>query len=185
MSRRKKNPLRLLTEEEQQVPEQTRRSYSLPAVMVARAKLLLAVGEGCDYQQAARSIGRKSGDAVSHLVARFNEEGLVALQPKHGGGRQPVYHEQERQRILQEVARKPTPEQDGTATWSLSLLQKALQQAPDGLPEVSTYTLWKVLHEAGYSYQQARSWCSTGEVLRKRKAGVVTVLDPDTEAKKN
>ena len=185
MSRRKKNPLRLLTEEEQQVLEQSSRSHTLPAVIVTRAKLLLAMAGGSDYQRAAESIGRKSGDAVSHLVARFNEEGLEALQPKHGGGRQPVYNEQQRQRILQEVTRKPTPEQDGTATWSLSLLQKALQQAPDGLPGVSTYTLWKVLHEAGYSYQHSRSWCSTGEVLRKRKAGVVTVIDPDTEAKKN
>ena len=40
--------------------------------------MLLAVAGGDDYQTAARSAGRRSGDAVSHLVARFNAEGLAA-----------------------------------------------------------------------------------------------------------
>jgi hypothetical protein len=60
-----------------------------------------------------------------------------------------------------------------------------LRQAPDGLPTVSTYTLWCVLHEAGYSYQRTRTWCPTGVALRKRKAGAVTVTDPDAEPKKS
>jgi hypothetical protein len=41
-----------------------------------------------------------------------------------------------------------------------------------------------VLKEAGWSWQKNRSWCETGKVARKRKAGVVTVIDPDAEAKK-
>ena len=138
-----------------------------------------------DYQQAAHSVGRKSGDAVAQLVARFNTEGCDALQPRHGGGRQPIYDQADKQRIFQEVARTPTPEADGTASWSLTLLRDALRRADDGLPTVSTFTLWKVLHEAGLSYQRTRTWCPTGEVLRKRKAGIVKVTDPDAEAKKN
>jgi len=42
-----------------------------------------------------------------------------------------------------------------------------------------------VLHEAGWSWQQTRSWCDTGTVLRQRKAGVVTVTDPATDEKKS
>src|SRR5262249_57147217 len=53
-----------------------------------------------------------------------------------------------------------------------------------GLPSVSTFTLWDVLHEAGYSYQQTRTWCPTGTARRKRKAGVAAVTDPDAEPKK-
>ena len=90
-----------------------------------------------------------------------------------------------RERILKEYARTPTPEQDGTAAWTLSTLQKALWQAPDGLPTVSTYTLWQVLGEAGQTHQKNRTWCPTGTGLRKRKEGIVAVTDPDTEAKKN
>ena len=62
---------------------------------------------------------------------------------------------------------------------------KVLRQADDGLPQVSTETIGRVLHEAGYSWQADRTWCHTGQVERKRNVGVVTVTDPDTEAKKN
>jgi hypothetical protein len=185
MSRRQTDPLRDLTEQEHQELAQLSRSQTAPAVEVTRAKILLAVAAGDDYQQAARSVGRRSGDAVSHLVARFNAEGTAALTPRHGGGRTPVYGHAERGRILRELERPPTPEADGTATWSLMTLRKALRSAPDGLPAVSTYTLRQVLHGAGYSHQRTRSWCPTGTALRHRKAGVAVVTDPDADVKKN
>src|SRR3954451_1832860 len=185
MSRRKKDPLRPLTDDELAVLTKLSRSKSETATRVARAALVLAVSRGSDYQHAAESIGRRSGDAVSHLVARFNAEGLAALDPRHGGGRAPVYDPSARERIIQEARRRPTPESDGTASWSLTTLQKALRSAPDGLPKVSTHTIGRVLHEAGSSPQKARSWCPTGTVLRKRKDGTVVVTDPDTASKKS
>lgn len=185
MSRRKKDPLRPLSTAEQDALAQLSRSQTAPAAEVVRAQLLLKVAAGADYQDAARAVGRSSGDAVATLVARFNREGLAALTPRHGGGRRPRYDAQARTRILQEAQRTPTPEHDGTATWSLSTLKKVLRQAPDGLPAVSTYTLWNVLHEAGYTYQRTRTWCPTGTALRQRKAGVATVSDPDAEPKKS
>jgi transposase len=147
--------------------------------------MLLAVAGGDDYQTAGRRVGRRSGDAVSHLVARFNAEGTAATSPRHGGGHPTVYGPAARQRILAEVDRAPTPEADGTATWSLGTLRQALRRTPGGLPAVSTYTLWQVLHEAGYSYQNARTWCPTGSALRRRVAGAVVVTDPDAESKKS
>jgi transposase len=185
MSRRKKDPLRPLTDDEVAALAQLSRSQAAPAVQVARATMLLAVARGDDYQQAARAAGRRSGDAVSHLVARFNAEGLTALSPRHGGGHPVVYGPADRQRILAEVNRPPTPEADGTATWSLGTLRKALRSAPGGLPAVSTYTLWRVLHGAGYSHQQTRTWCPTGTALRRRKAGAAVVTDPDAESKES
>ncbi len=184
MSRRKNDPLRALSERERQELERICRSRSAPVVMVARAKALLAVAEGASYQQAAQQAGRRSGDAVSKLVHRFNAEGLEALEPRHGGGPAIVYGEAERERILAEVRRPPNRRQDGTATWSLTTLQRALRTAPDGLPKVSTATILTALHDAGWSWQQTRSWCDTGTVLRQRKAGVVTVTDPAKDEKK-
>ncbi len=64
-------------------------------------------------------------------------------------------------------------------------MTRALRRAPDGLPTVSTYTIWQALHAAGLSWQRDRSWCTTGRVLRKRTAGVVEVTDPDAEPKKS
>lgn len=185
MARRKVDPLRPLTDEEVATLTTLSRSQSDSATRVARAALILAVARGCSYQQAAESIGRRSGDAVSQLVARFNTDGLAALNPRHGGGAVPLYDQTSRERILREARRPPTPEADGTASWSLTTLQKALRSAPDGLPRVSTYTIWQVLHAAGASPQKTRSWCPTGTVLRKRKSGIVAVTDPDTSAKKN
>src|SRR3954454_13436686 len=156
MSRKKKDPLRDLTAPERQELEQLSRSQVAAAVEVARAKVLLAVARGADYQDAARSVGRRSGDAVSHLVARFNAEGLAALTPRHGGGRRPTYGPEAAGRIAAEAARPPTPEADrppppgaaGTASWSLSARRRALRAAPDGLPRVSTYTIRRVLRES-------------------------------------
>src|SRR4051794_955044 len=185
MSRRKSDPLRDLTADEQRELARISRSQAAPAVEAVRAKLLLAVASGDDYQDAARSVGRRSGDAVSHLVARFNAEGLAALTPRHGGGRRPTYGPEARSRIAAEAARGPTPEADGTATWSLSTLQRTLRAAPDGLPRVSTYTIRRALRDSGASYQRTRTWCPTGKALRRRKAGPAVVIDPDADAKKS
>lgn len=185
MSRRPKNPLRTLTEDERHALTRLGRATAAPAVEVTRARLLLAVAAGASYQDAAHALGRKSGDAVARLVACFNDRGLDALPLRHGGGPQPIYTAAARDRILREVQRPPTPVRDGTATWSLNLLKKVLRAAPDGLPKVSTFTIGQTLHEAGYTYQENRTWCHTGTVLRKRKAGIVAVTDPDAAPKKS
>ena len=184
MTRRRKEPLRTMTEDERTWLERISRATSEPASHVARAKALLAVADGHTYQAAAEAAGRRSNDAVAQLVARFNHLGVAAIVPRHGGGASPTYTTVERGRILAEVRRLPDREQDGTATWSLTTLQRALRRAPDGLPQVSTYTIWWVLHDAGFTWQQSRTWCETGKALCKRKRGVVEVTDPDTEAKK-
>jgi transposase len=185
VSRRRKDPLRPMTVDERRALTHLSRSHTAAAAHGARAAMLLAVAGGSDYQQAARAAGRRSGDAVSHLVARFNREGLAALDPRHGGGHAPTYDTAARERILREVARPPTPKTDGTATWSLTILRRVLRAAPDGLPGVSTFTIWQTLHGAGYTFQRTRTWCPTGSAVRRRKAGAVTVTDPDAAAKKS
>jgi transposase len=184
MTRRKKDPPRPLTEEERNWLERISRSQSEPASHVTRAKQILEVAKGKTYQEAAYLSGRKSGDAVSKLVKRFNKEGLNAIEPRHGGGPPIKYGPVECERILKEARRKPDPKTDGTATWSLKTLCEALRKADDGLPEVSEDTIRTTLLEAGFSWQETRSWCETGKVVRKRKQGKVTVKDPDGSAKK-
>ncbi len=184
MSRRQKEPLRLLSVVEYSALTHLSRAQSEPAASVAHAKALLAVAAGQSYTAAAQAAGRRSGDAVAQLVARFNRSGLAAVQPGHGGGPTRRYGAAEQDRILAEVRRTPEREADGTATWSLSTLQRALRRAPDGLPQVSTYTIWCVLHAAGLSWQRDRSWCEAGAALRKRTHGAVVVHDPDASAKK-
>ncbi len=184
MPRPQKEPLRPLTAEEDTALQRLSRAQTEPAALVARAKALLAVAAGQSFTDAARAAGRTSGDAVAHLVARFNHDGLTALMPGHGGGQPKRYRAAEAARILREVHREPDRDADGTGTWSLATLQRALRRALDGLPTISTYTIGCVLHDAGFSWQEDRSWCATGTVLRTRKSGAVTVVDPDAAPKK-
>jgi len=88
----------------------------------------------------------------------------------------------ERARIVATAQRQPNRRTDGTATWSLSTLQRSLR--PVGVPRVGTSTIRRVLQDAGSSYQRTRTWCPTGTAQRKRKSGVVTVVDPNTEEKR-
>ena len=188
MSRIQKDPLRPLRPEERSHLERVSRAFGLPAALVARAKVLLAVADGHSYIEAAHRAGRRTGDAVAALVSLFNRQGLAALAPPHAGGPAILYDAAAKERILREFHRTPEREREGTATWSLTTLQRALRRATDGLPFVSTYTIWCVLREAGLSWQRDRSWCHTGEAKRRRKRGgvmvEVEVHDPDAAPKK-
>jgi transposase len=174
-----------LTQDERTELLRVSRSQSLPAGQVARATALLAVANGDSYIVAAQKVGRHQGDTIARWVRRFNHDGCAAVVPRHSGGPPVRYADPERQRILAEFARPPDRERDGTATWSLTTLQAALRHADDGLPGVSTFTLWRTLRDAGLSWQQDRTWCSTGVAVRRRKkGGMVTVTDADADAKK-
>jgi transposase len=185
MSRHQTDPLRPLTADERKELTRLSRSLSAPAAQVERARALLAIADGASYTAAARQVGRRHNETLSAWVSRFNREGLAAVRPGHGGGARIRSGADAQQRILAEWARTPQREQDGTAIWSLSLLQRALRKAPDGLPQVSTYTIGRTLHAAGLSWQKSRTWCQTGVVTRRRKHGVVRVSDPDAAAKKS
>ena len=192
MPRHQKDPLRPLTADERIVLTRLSRSLGAPAAQVERARALLAMSDGASYTAAAHQVRRRHTETISAWVSRFNRDGLAAVRPGHGGGARIRSGGDAQQRILAEWARPPQREQDGTATWSLSLLtwslsllQRALRQADDGLPQVSTYTIWRTLHAAGLSWQKSRTWCETGVVLRNRKHGVARVSDPDAAVKKS
>jgi hypothetical protein len=85
MTRRQKDPLRPLTQDERELLVRIGRSHAEPASHLARAKALLAVADGKSYTAAAKAAGRRSGDALSDLLSRFNREGIAAIEPRHGG----------------------------------------------------------------------------------------------------
>jgi transposase len=183
MTQTQKHPLRVLSEQEEQELQRLTKATSERLDVVCRAKALLFVAGGQSFTEAAHQAGLKSGDGVGKLVMRFNEHGLAALSVAAGRGRKCTYTSEERSLILQEVQRLPDREEDGTATWSLKTLERALRKK--GLPQLGASTIREVLHEAGYSFQQTRTWCRTGYALRKRKSGTVLVYDLETLEKKD
>ena len=109
MSRRQKEPLRAMTEEEEAWVHRIARATREPAHHVIRAKQLVAVAAGQSYSQAARLTGRRSGDAVAQLVSRFNREGIRALERRGGGGAKPRSGTGEREQIVAQAQRCPQP----------------------------------------------------------------------------
>jgi len=174
--------LRALTSEEQAALERLVKATSERADRVRRGKALLAVGDGETFARAAQRAGLRSGTTVANLVGRFNRQGLAALNIGAGRGRKPTYDAVARTQIVATAQRAPQRRQNGTATWSLSTLQRALRAGQ--YPRIGTSTIRRVLEQDGSSYQRTRSWCPTGTAQRVRKAGVVTVVDPKTEEKR-
>lgn len=184
MTRVQKAPLRPLSPQEYQELQRIVKASSERLDHVRRAQALLAVAQRHSFTEAALKAGFKCLDSVAQLVARFNQQGVSALEIAGGRGRRPTYDSAARTRILHKVQSPPDRRQDGTATWSLSTLERSLREEGGGLDTLGASTIRAVLHEAGYSYQRTRTWCPTGTALRRRKEGVVTVIDPDTQVKK-
>ena len=69
-------------------------------------------------------------------------------------------------------------ERDGTGTWSLTTLQRAVRRRP-GLERISRDTISTVLHDAGLTWQRDRTWCDTGVSIRQVKQGTRVVIDVD------
>ena len=174
--------LRPLTIAEQRELKTIVKASSERVDRVRRAAAVLAVARGASFSAAARAAGFRSVGAVTYLVRRFNREGLGALRIAAGRGRRPTYDAAARARIVATAQRPLDRKTDGTATWSLSTLERTIRR--EGLPRVGATTIRRVLHEAGSSYQRTRTWCPTGTAQRKRKAGVVEVVDPKTEEKR-
>lgn len=174
--------LRPLTLAEQRELKRVTKASSARLDQVRRATAVLAVARGHAFEAGAREAGLRSGTTVSNLVRRFNRAGLGALRIAAGRGPRPRYDALARARIVATAQRPPDRKVDGTATWSLSTLERTLRR--EGLPRVGATTIRRVLHEAGSSYQRTRTWCPTGTAQRKRKAGVVPVVDPKTEEKR-
>jgi hypothetical protein len=186
MPTRQKAPLRPLSEQEYQELLRIIRASSERLDRVRRAKAVLAVAAGKSFTGAAYQSGFKSGDSIAQLVERFNQHGLCALDIARGRGPKPTYDSAVRARILQKVQTPPDRRQDGTgtATWSLSTLERSLRKEGGEMATLGATTIRGILYEAGYSFQRTRTWCPTGTALRRRKEGVVTVIDPETQVKK-
>ncbi len=182
MATPQKEQLRPLTAEEQAALVALAKASSERVDRVRRAQALRAVAQGHSFAAAARRAGFRSGSAVAGLVSRFNRRGLAALGIAAGRGRRATYDTAARGRIVATAQRAPDRRADGTATWSLSTLQRTLRR--DGFPHLGATTIRRVLEAAGSSYQKTRTWCPTGTAQRVRKTGVVQVVDPQTEQKR-
>jgi len=182
MALRQKECLRALTAEEQAALAQVQQATSGRHDAVQRATALLAVAAGDSFAAAARAAGYAGGSTVQALVKRFNSRGLGVLTIAPGRGPKRTYGAATRAQVVALAQRPPDRKVDGTATWSLSTLERAAQRAI--FPAPKSRTIAQILRDAGSSYQKTRTWCPTGTAERTRQDGVVRVVDPLTEQKR-
>lgn len=182
MAPRQREGLRAVTAEERAALARVQQATSGRHDAVQRATALLAVAAGASFAAAARVAGYAGGSAVQALVTRFNARGLGALTIAPGRGRRRTYDAATRAQVVALAQQPPDRKVDGTATWSLSTLERAVQR--ELRPAPRSRTIAQILRDAGSSSQQTRTWCPTGTAERQRKAGVVRVVDPLTEEKR-
>lgn len=182
MAPQQKERLRALTAEERATLERVRHATSGRHDEGQRATALLAVAAGVSFAAAARGAGYAGGSAAHALVKRFNARGLAALAIAPGRGPKVTDDAATRAQVVALAQRAPDRKRDGTATWSLSTLERAVQR--EIAPAPKSRTIAQILRDAGSAYQKTRTWCPTGTAERKRKAGVVRVVDPQTEQKR-
>lgn len=125
MGKPQKEPPRELTETERAALQ---RMVQASSERVDRVRALLAVAAGGSFAAAAREAGLRSGSSVANLIVRFNRQGLAALSIGSGCGRKPTYDATAREHDVATAQTVPDRRRDGTATWSLSTLQKRLRK---------------------------------------------------------
>src|SRR5260221_12694351 len=114
MGKEQKHPLRALTPQEEQELQRLAKATSERVDVVKRARALLSVRAGQSFTDAAREAGYTSGDSISQLVERFNEQGLEALLIEPGRGRKVTYKNAKRAHIVAEVQEKQYRQADQT-----------------------------------------------------------------------
>jgi transposase len=138
--------MRRLSRRERAVLQRIAKSPSERVDHVRRAIALLAVARTGVFIHAACEAGLRSGTTVAELVRRFNRHGLAAVRIASGRGRRPGYSLSARAQIVATAQREPNRRGEGTATWSLTTLQRVLRRS--GLPQVGTSTIRRVLQDA-------------------------------------
>ena len=134
MARRQTEGLRGLSEEERTTLARVARQTSGRHDEVRRATALLAVAAGASFAAAARGAGYAGGSAVQALVKRFNARGLAALTIAPGRGAKVTYDAATRAQVVALAQRSPDRKVDGTATWSLSTLERAVHRTAPRRP---------------------------------------------------
>ena len=182
MARAQAESLRTVMATEGEALQRLRAARSARVDRVRRATALRAVAQGDRFAQAARRAGFRRARTVAGLVVRGGAHGRTARRSGPGRGRKQRYDTAARAPIVATAPRRPDRKVDGTGTWSRRTLARTLRRETNA--GVGATTIRRSLQEAGSASQKTRTWCPTGAAQRKRKAGVVTVTDPETAQKR-
>jgi transposase len=109
----------------------------------------------------------------SHVIDEFNEEGFDSLRPDYRGGRPRRITATERQRAVAMAGARPDTQGVPLTRWSLDRLSSYLAEHS---VLISPMHLWRLLAEAGLSFQRTRSWKASPDPDYETRAARVLEL---------
>jgi transposase len=137
-----------------------------------RAAILLASNVKTPAGQIAR-MWLTDESHVRKVIHEFNEEGFDSLHPDYRGGRPRRITSTERKRVVTVAGARPDTQGVPLTRWSLDRLSAHL--AGEGLV-ISPIHLWRLLAEAGLSFQRTRSWKASPDPDYEARAARVLEL---------
>ena len=137
-----------------------------------RAAILLASNVKTPVPQIAR-MWLTDESHVRKVIHEFNEEGFDSLRPDYRGGRPRRITPAERTRVVAVAGARPDAQGVPLTRWSLDRLSTYL--AEHGVL-ISPIHLWRLLAEAGLSFQRTRSWKASPDPDYETRAARVLEL---------
>jgi transposase len=137
-----------------------------------RAAILLASNVKTPVPQIAR-MWLTDESHVRKVIHEFNEEGFDSLRPDYRGGRPRRITSAERQRAVAVAGARPDTQGVPLTRWSLDRLSAYL--AEYGVV-ISPMHLWRLLDQAGLSFQRTRSWKASPDPDYENRAARVLEL---------
>lgn len=137
-----------------------------------RAAILLASNVKTPAGQIAR-MWLTDESHVRKVIHEFNEEGFDSLRPDYRGGRPRRITAAQRQRVVAVAGARPDTQGVPLTRWSLDRLSAYL--AGEGL-QISPIHLWRLLGQAGLSFQRTRSWKASPDPDYEARAARVLEL---------
>jgi transposase len=137
-----------------------------------RAAILLASNVKTPVPQIAR-MWLTDESHVRKVIHEFNEEGFDSLRPDYRGGRPRRITAAERQRAVAVAGARPDTQGVPLTRWSLDRLAAYL--AEHGVL-ISPIHLWRLLAQAGLSFQRTRSWKASPDPDYQTRAARVLEL---------
>ncbi len=137
-----------------------------------RAAILLASNVKTPAGQIAR-MWLTDESHVRKVIHEFNEEGFDSLRPEYRGGRPRRITPAERKRAVAVAGARPDTQGVPLTRWSLDRLSAYL--AEQGVL-ISPIHLWRLLDEAGLSFQRTRSWKASPDPDYEARAARVLEL---------
>jgi transposase len=137
-----------------------------------RAAILLASNVRTPAGQIAR-MWLTDESHVRKVIHEFNEEGFDSLRPEYRGGRPRRITSTERKRVVTVAGARPDTQGVPLTRWSLDRLSTHL--AGEGLV-ISPVHLWRLLADAGLSFQRTRSWKASPDPDYEARAARVLEL---------